>query len=57
MPDITMCDDILCPKARTCYRNMLNGTKPNEYRQSFFTVSPRNVEDDSCEYFWDRLNE
>ena len=38
MADITMCLDSTCPKRKKCYRFT---AKPNEYRQSYFSDSPR----------------
>jgi len=46
MPDIAMCNDDSCPMKKTCYRFV---AVPNEFRQSYFTESPRKGDD--CEYF------
>jgi len=47
MPDIAMCNDYSCPDFDRCYRAQ---AKPSEYRQSYFSDSPRSM--DGCEYFW-----
>lgn len=52
MPDITMCPSLDCPKRNVCYRNEASGTKPNEYRQSFFVEQPRKGL--LCDYYWNR---
>ncbi len=46
MPDMTMCQEINCPRATRCWRFMAEPLA----RQSWFAVSPR-VKDE-CEYFW-----
>lgn len=46
MPDITMCNDALCPMRMMCYRFT---AEPNEL-QSYFTDSPR--KDSHCDFFW-----
>ena len=46
-PDITMCQDTKCPKRKKCYRFT---AKPDEYRQSYFSNTPR--KNSKCEYFW-----
>jgi hypothetical protein len=43
MADITMCNDDECPKKEYCYRFT---AKPNPYRQSYFTYSPKQM--DGC---------
>lgn len=48
MPDITMCKDEKCPLKKSCYRHE---AEADEYWQSFFSESPRLL-DDSCEYYW-----
>lgn len=48
MPDITMCRDKECPACRFCYRFT---AKAHNYRQSFFSETPRNINSDVCEYF------
>tara|TARA_R110000782_G_scaffold121760_2_gene212846 strand:- start:76 stop:288 length:213 start_codon:yes stop_codon:yes gene_type:complete len=50
MPDISMCGSATCPLAKTCYRNELSGTKPNEFRQSYFYALKEEGED--CRYYW-----
>ena len=47
MPDISMCNDYSCPDFERCYRAQ---AKPSEYRQSYFSGSPRSM--DGCQYFW-----
>lgn len=54
MPDIAMCNDKDCPMASRCYRNPESGTKPSEYRQSWFAESPRQP-DGSCQHQWPRV--
>jgi hypothetical protein len=50
MADITMCRDMKCPMKFTCYRH----TAPqNQFRQSFFTESPREEGTYYCQSFWD----
>ena len=46
MPDIAMCNDYSCPDFDKCYRAQ---AKPSEYRQSYFSGSPRSK--DGCDYF------
>ena len=45
MPDITMCDSPLCPKADRCYRFM---AVPSQYRQSY---SDFYVSGEECHHF------
>lgn len=47
MPDIAMCNDYSCPQFDKCYRAQ---AKPSEYRQSYFSGSPRSM--DGCQYLW-----
>jgi len=47
MPDIAMCNDYSCPDFDRCYRAQ---AKPSEYRQSYFSGSPRSM--DGCQYLW-----
>lgn len=49
MPDITMCSGAACKQRDECYRYK---AKPSEYLQSYFIETPRNTEDDTCNYFW-----
>lgn len=56
MADITMCNDDKCHLKNKCYLFM---AIPSEYRQSYFSETPRN--DYDCEYFhpiekWHKLN-
>lgn len=37
MADIAMCQDDLCPSAKTCRRNEASGTVPNSYYQNYST--------------------
>ena len=53
MPDITMCNSDVCPMRTTCYRNEASGTKPCEWRQSYFMAPPLK-DDGTCGHFWDR---
>ncbi len=50
MPDITMCEDRDCPKRKECYRF---NAKPSEFRQSWFTESPRKKDSLECRMFWE----
>lgn len=55
MPDITMCKSQICPRRFTCYRSEESGTKPSEYRQSWFVLGEENTpisENDSCAYYY-----
>ena len=51
MADITMCTQILCPKAETCYRRQAT---PSEIWQSYaqfeYTLGSDGVV--ICEYYW-----
>lgn len=56
--DITMCDSSICPLKSKCYRNPISGTKPSEFRQSWFMFDPSSdsyklsgIETDECKYF------
>lgn len=46
MADITMCKDLACPLAETCYRMK---AEPNKHWQSYFLNSPR--KEDKCEHY------
>lgn len=50
MPDITMCQDVECPKRKECYRYT---AIPDNLMQSYFTVSPRITD---CDYFMNNKN-
>jgi hypothetical protein len=50
MPDITKCSDTSCPLRYTCYRYISN---PNDIWQAYFTESPYNEDDDTCDYYWE----
>jgi len=50
MPDITMCSSETCPLKTTCYRNPASGTKPSEYRQSWFLN--KTTEGKDCDSYW-----
>jgi hypothetical protein len=52
MPDITMCGSETCPLKANCYRNPASGTKPSEYRQSWFMGLDK--EGEECEHYWPR---
>ena len=47
MPDIAKCLGTDCPYKETCYRYT---AKPNEYRQSYFSVAP--FKDGKCDMYW-----
>lgn len=47
MPDITMCEDHVCPKRENCFRYT---AIPDPYRQSYFVGSPR--QPNGCLNFW-----
>ena len=51
MADITKCSDEECPMKETCYRYT---AKANEYRQSYFTNSPKvkKLTGYDCDYYW-----
>lgn len=51
MPDISLCNNALCPSKDYCYRFT---AKPNEFRQSYrkFTLESDEV---SCSYFMPNL--
>jgi hypothetical protein len=46
-PDIAMCLGTDCPHKESCYRYK---AKPNEYRQSYFSVAP--IKDGKCDMYW-----
>ena len=50
MSDISMCDSPTCLLRDSCYRNPDSGTKPSEFRQSWF-VGPA-AEGLDCKYYW-----
>lgn len=50
IPDICMCPSRLCTVRSTCYRHTDSGTKPAQYRQSFFMNAPG--ENFNCVYYW-----
>ena len=54
MPDITMCDSKTCSLRATCYRNPASGTKPSEYRQSWYFN--KTTEGEDCESYWPKDN-
>lgn len=47
MPDISMCNNAICPSKENCYRFT---AKPSEFRQSYakFTLESDEI---SCSYF------
>lgn len=47
MADITMCDDLDCPRFAKCLRVRSN---PG-LNQSWFAESPRNEHSDECDFF------
>lgn len=53
-----MCASPSCPAGERCYRNARSGTKPSEYRQSFFLGDPPWIEAAdgtvSCGHYWPR---
>lgn len=54
MPDITMCKDKKCPDNESCYRYT---ARPNPYRQSYFSMTPRKLNtktnESTCEHYVD----
>lgn len=51
--DITMCNVIYCDFKKKCYRHAESGTKPNEYRQSYF-VFPNDYfvrKEEDCKFY------
>jgi hypothetical protein len=46
-PDISLCPGTDCPQKESCYRYT---AKPNEYRQSYFSVAP--IKDGKCDMYW-----
>lgn len=50
MPDITMCTGEDCERKNACYRFTAT---PNEYRQSYFTISVYEIVDNKqiCNYY------
>jgi hypothetical protein len=48
MPDITMCEGVLCPHKENCYRFTAT---PSEFRQSYFLNVPIQ-ENGKCDYYW-----
>jgi hypothetical protein len=54
MPDITMCDSESCKVRGSCYRNPASGTKPNEFRQSWFFIAQG--DDETCVDYWSMEN-
>ena len=46
-PDISLCPGTDCPHKESCYRYT---AKPNEYRQSYFSVAP--IKDGKCDMYW-----
>ena len=51
MPDICMCANSGCPRAKSCRRSPESGTKPNPYWQSWFVDLPYDAQE-GCEHFW-----
>lgn len=51
MPDISMCSVETCELKTRCYRHEASGTKPNQYRQSYFMSSNPGKD---CEQFWEK---
>lgn len=56
MPDITMCLNEVCPKAKHCYRSEQSGTVPNPWRQSYSEFNI-NSSTDTCQYYWETTKE
>lgn len=54
MPDISMCFSDTCSLRANCYRNPASGTKPCEYRQSYF--NGLDTEGEDCKYYWPLRN-
>lgn len=40
MPDISMCDNVVCPLQTTCYRHEMSGTAPSPMRQAWMSFAP-----------------
>lgn len=53
MPDISMCDSKTCSRRKECYRNEESGTKPCEWRQSYF-LWPEGFDTEKCENFMEK---
>ena len=49
MADIAKCKDVLCPLKESCYRY---NAPINEYHQSYFKDSPRDLKITRCDYYW-----
>jgi hypothetical protein len=49
MADITMCEEISCPKKFECYRYT---AMASEWRQSYFADSPWDDVKKECLHFW-----
>ena len=49
MTDITMCHGEHCKRRDKCFRFT---AKADVFRQSYFTKSPVDTKDGSCEFFW-----
>ena len=49
MPDIAMCKGAFCPIYDKCYRF----TATPSYVQSYFSITPYDLDKEECEYFWD----
>ena len=48
MPDISMCQNLICSRSSTCYRFT---AKPNQYLQAYADFKPD--KDGNCSYYWD----
>jgi hypothetical protein len=48
MPDISMCNNALCPSKEYCYRYT---AIPNPHRQSYMEFTPKEGEDE-CDHFY-----
>ena len=54
MPDICMCNSLVCTKREQCYRYM---AKENPWGQSYFVEDPAIESRDGCDYFWELVSE
>lgn len=52
MPDITMCNNVVCTKRSTCYRFQAD---PKPFWQSWSNFEQR--EDGECSHYWDFTHE
>lgn len=53
MPDIMMCMAEDCSVSTKCYRHPNSGTKPDEYRQSWWWRKDDSPTGPDCHAFWE----